>query len=211
MTSKSLFTLAILCLLTCGLNAQTFTGGALLGMNASQVDGDNYAGYNKFGLMGGAFVYASLSKKFDVQLEIKYMGKGANKQTTETDLRKYTSSLNYIEIPVLVRLNTKKIGWEAGLGFGYLFAYSEKDEYGTLTASQGATSFKPFELSSIFGISYRISQKFLVNLRYSYSILSIAKEIVDNNVPNVTYYRTGRGVYNNLFSLGVYYSIGSKK
>jgi hypothetical protein len=191
--------------------AQRFNGGILLGMNASQVDGDTYAGYNKFGLMGGAFVYTPLSKKFDMQLEIKYMGKGANKKTTEQSPSKYRSNLNYIEIPVLLRLNTKiKIGWEGGLGFGYLFAYSEEDEYGKLPSDQ-SSSFKPFELSSLIGATYQISQKFQINLRYSYSILSIVKKIVDD--PNNTYinYRSGRGVYNNLFSLGIYYNIGSKK
>jgi len=208
MNSKTFITLVILCSFTAVTFAQSFTGGALLGMNASQVDGDNWSGYNKFGLMGGAFVYASLSKKVDIQLEIKYMGKGANKQTTETDNTRYTSSLNYIELPLLIRLNTKKFGWEAGLGFGYLFASSEKDEYGKL--AQG-TSFKPFELSTIFGIAYKLSPKFLLNLRYSYSVLSIANKVVDNNSPNLTYYRVGRGVYNNLFSLGVYYTIESKK
>jgi hypothetical protein len=181
-------------------------------MNASQVDGDNYAGYNKFGLMGGAFVYTSLSKKFDIQFEIKYMGKGANKTTTELDFHKYTSHLNYIEIPVLVRLNTKiKLGWETGLGFGYLFSFNEKTEDGKLT-SQDATKFKPFELSYIIGATYQFAPKFLINLRYSYSVLSIAKTVVDNSVSTLpAYYKTGRGVYNNLFSIGLYYKISGKK
>ena len=191
--------------------SQTFSGGALLGMNASQVDGDNYAGYNKFGLMGGAFVYTSLSKKFDVQFEIKYMGKGANKKTTEQDPTRYTSNLNYIEIPVLVRLNTKiKLGWEAGLGFGYLFSSSEKDENGPL--QQATINFKPFELSYLIGATYQFAPKFLINLRYSYSILSIAKKVADNSVSSLpNYYKIGRGVYNNLFSIGLYYTIASRK
>jgi hypothetical protein len=193
------------------ISAQTFTGGALLGINASQVDGDNYAGYNKLGFMGGAYVYTSLSRRFDLQMEIKYMGKGANKPTTEQDLTRYTSNLHYIEIPVLVRLNTKiKLGWEAGLGFGYLFSFNEKDENGLLS-SQNATQFKPFELSYILGASYQFAPKFLVNLRYSYSVLSIAKKVVDNNVPNMQYYRVGRGVYNNLFSIGLYYTVAGRK
>jgi len=74
--------------------AQRFNGGILLGMNASQVDGDTYAGYNKFGSWRSFCLYP-LSKKFDMQLEIKYMGKGANNKTTETIPSKYRSNLNY--------------------------------------------------------------------------------------------------------------------
>lgn len=184
---------------------QRFKGGLLLGFNASQVDGDTYAGYDKFGVMGGAYVYTPVSEMFDVQMEIKYMGKGARKRTTQFDLTQYRSNLNYIEIPVLLRFNTKnKIGVEGGLGFGYLFSYSEEDENGVLPSSV-TTKFKPFELCSLIGLSYRFAPKFLVDLRYSYSILSIV------NTPDVNYtYFRHSGVFNNLFSLGVYYNIGQQ-
>jgi len=183
--------------------AQHFHGGPLLGFNASQVDGDTYAGYDKFGVMGGAFVYTHLSDMFDIQMEIKYMGKGARKRTTAEDLSQYKSNLNYIEIPILLRFNTKsKIGVEGGLGFGYLFSYSVEDEYGELPSS-AFPKFKQFELCSIIGINYQFAPKFLVDLRYSYSILSI----VDRPEIDYTYFRR-TGAYNNLFSLGVYYTLG---
>jgi len=40
---------------------RTFFGGLLLGTNFSQVDGDNYAGYNKTGLNVGGIMYARLN------------------------------------------------------------------------------------------------------------------------------------------------------
>ena len=186
------------------LMAQRFNGGALLGFNASQVDGDTYSGYNKFGFMGGAFVYTNIADRFDIQMEIKYMGKGARKKTTDFDPTLYKSNLNYIEIPLLLRYNTKsKIGLQGGLGFGYLFSYSEEDEYGVLPSS-ATTHFRSFELSSIIGVTYQFAPKFKVDLRYSYSILSLVP------IPKVAtpYFRMGRGVYNNLFSIGVYYTLG---
>ncbi|HEY4786407.1 MAG TPA: porin family protein [Bacteroidales bacterium] len=183
--------------------AQRFHGGPLLGFNASQVDGDTYSGYNRFGLMGGTYVYTHLTDVLDIQMEIKYMSKGARKLTTEQDPTQYKSNLNYIEIPVLLRYNTKqKIGIEAGLGFGYLFSYSEEDENGILP-SRATTKFKPFELSSLIGMNYQFAKKFSVNLRYSYSILSI----VNRPTVNYTYFRHS-GVFNNLFSLGLYYTLG---
>ena len=197
------FLVVLILLMGNSVFAQRFQGGPLLGFNASQVDGDTYAGYDKFGVMGGAFVYTPLSELVDIQMEIKYMGKGARKRTSGEDLTQYRSNLNYIEIPILLRFNTKsKIGVEGGLGFGYLFSYSEEDENGTLP-SEHTTKFKPFELSGLVGISYKFAPKFLVNLRYSYSISSI----VDRPDPSYSYFLQ-TGAFNNLFSLGVYYTLG---
>lgn len=184
-------------------SAQRFKGGFLAGFNASQVDGDTYSGYNKFGLMGGAYVYTSLSNMLDIQMEIKYMGKGAKKAPTDQDLHEYKSQLNYIEIPVLLRLNLKnKFGIEGGLGVGYLFSYSEEFDY-AVVPSQHAAPFKPFELSGLIGLSYSISPRVLVNLRYSYSLLSIVNTV---DVYNPNFWP--RGVYNNLFTAGIYYNLG---
>lgn len=203
MKIRCLVIIVFLLLLSYSSFGQRFKGGALLGFNASQVDGDTYAGYDKFGVMGGAFVYTPLSAMFDIQMEIKYMGKGARKRTSEEDLTQYKSNFNYIEIPVLLRLNTKnKIGLEGGLGFGYLFSYSLENEYGVLPSSE-IPKFRPFELSSIVGISYWFAPKFMVDFRYSYSIISIVDK------PDIAYsYFRKMGEYHNLFSLGVYYTIG---
>lgn len=198
----------ILCVCLTGLImssafGQRFHGGPLLGFNASQVDGDTYAGFDKFGLMGGAYVYTQVSEGIDIQMEIKYMSKGARKRTSSENLTQYKSKLNYIEIPIVLRYTTKsKIGLQGGLGFGYLFSYNVEDSYGTLPSS-AIPKFKPFELSSIVGITYPFAPKFVVDLRYSYSLLSIVE------VPKVDYnYFRRTGAFNNLFSLGIYYTLG---
>jgi hypothetical protein len=171
------------------LHAQHFKGGVVAGINGCQVDGDNHAGYNKLGLMAGAFVAYPLSENFDLQMELKYMGKGAKKKTTAIDLSQYKSSLNYIDIPVLLRLNTRiKIGWEMGLSFNYLFSSSEEDENGDLPP-EGSMDFKPFELSYLIGVKYDLTTKWSAGLRYSYSLLSIVND---------------SKAYNNLFSLGLF-------
>ena len=54
------------------VNAQRFKGGILIGMNASQIEGDGWAGFYKGGLLAGAFVNTDLKDKFGAQLEIKY-------------------------------------------------------------------------------------------------------------------------------------------
>ena len=41
--------------------AQRFQGGLLGGFNASQVEGDNFKGYNKPGILAGGFVQTDLA------------------------------------------------------------------------------------------------------------------------------------------------------
>ena len=42
--------------------SQRFEGGVLVGLNASQVDGDNYSGYHKPGIVLGGYVQTNLSR-----------------------------------------------------------------------------------------------------------------------------------------------------
>jgi hypothetical protein len=181
--------------------AQRFEGGFLAGMVASQVDGDTYAGYNKLGFSLGAYVFTPISPKTDIQLEIKFITKGANKKVTETDPRQYTSNLNYIELPVLLKLNTsKKITWEGGIGFGYLFSFSEKDENGPLPSDESAR-FKSFELSGQLGMKYIFTDHLSANIRFSYSILPV----MDYGQTTAQYFRSG--AFNNLVNISVYYAL----
>lgn len=194
--------LAILCLglISCSVMAQRFSGGILAGFNASQVDGDSYAGYNKFGFAFGAFTATNFTDKLSAELQIKFMQKGANKPVTENDLSKYTSKLNYIEIPVLLRFHqNKKISYHLGPGFGYLLKYTVEDENGPL--SDDAIHFNSFELCGIAGFQYQIIEKLAVSVSYSYSLMPIADH------PNDPIHFRQPGLYNNLFSMLLTYTL----
>lgn len=180
---------------------QRFEGGFTGGLVASQVDGDTYAGYNKLGVSLGAFVSTPLNQKSDIQFEIKYITKGANKKVTETDPRMYTSQLNYIEFPLIFKYkSSEKIAWELGAAGGYLYSFSEKDENGPLNTT-GSAKFKPFELSAILGFKYSFSKHLGVNIRFSYSILPI----MDFGQTTAYYFKSG--AYNNLFNFNLYYTV----
>lgn len=195
-------TTVFLLIFSINTHAQLFKGGFLAGFNACQVDGDTYSGYDHFGFMAGAFIYTPISTSVDIQFEIKYMGKGASKLSSETDPIKYVNNLNYIELPVILRVNTRsKFGIEGGLGFAYLFSSSITDNFGTYP-----TNFKTFELNMQIGGTYNITDKLKVDLRYSYSLTPI----LDPAGAAFNPYFLPRGAYNNLFTLGLYYTIGNK-
>jgi opacity protein-like surface antigen len=178
-------------LFTFNLTAQRFNGGLIAGFNACQVDGDTYAGYNKFGLALGAFTNTNISEKFAGELQIRFMQKGASKKVTENDLSKYVSKLNYIELPVLLRYNqTPKLSWHFGPGFGYLFKYTVEDENGPL--NDDAINFRSFDLSAMAGVQYKLAKKLGISVTFSYSLVPIADH------PNDPIHFRQPGLYNNV-------------
>ena len=74
---KRLFILIFLFAFGVNLSAQEFFGGLIAGGTVSQVGGDARGGYNKIGLVGGAFAGLNLSEDVDVQMELKYIQKGS--------------------------------------------------------------------------------------------------------------------------------------
>lgn len=125
---KKIFSTLFVIGLAIQLQAQLqFDGGVKLGAITSQVAGDTYAGYNKIGLTGGAFVEIIFSDKNSVQLEILYSQKGSrNKPNTKNgDFSYYRLVLNYIEIPVSYIYHRDRLAFEGGLYYGILLHSSQ--------------------------------------------------------------------------------------
>ncbi len=187
--------------------AQRFNGGVILGITASQVDGDSYAGFDKLGVQGGVFVNTPISRKAGLQMEIKYVGRGARKKTTENDPEIYKLTLHYIDIPVLIYYEVqKKIILEAGVLSGYLFGAGGEDSGGKLDKDY-LVDFKKFDLDWLLGLRYRFNDNISVGIRYSYSLFSIRDyENTSANyslIANLLGYSTGD--YNNYLSFGLFY------
>lgn len=196
--------ISFLLILFSPLHAQRFSGGIVLGYNASQVDGDTWAGYNKFGLVGGFYTSTSFSGKLSGELQICYSQKGAAKRTNINSPTIYRSALNYIEMPVLLKYTaTPKISFSFGPTFDYLFSFKEEDEYGQVSSAE-AIQFKPFELGGLAGVNYQWMEKLSVSLFFSYSILPVA----DHHSQRT--YQLNRGVYNNLIRVQFSYRLSRK-
>jgi opacity protein-like surface antigen len=187
--------------------AQRFNGGILLGLTASQVDGDSYAGFDRVGLQGGVFVNTFLFRNTAVQMEIKYAGRGARKKTSETDTEIYKLNLHYIDLPVLLQYEVqKRILAEAGIITGYLFGASGEDNGGKLDRDY-LVDFKKFDLNWLLGLRYRFNKNISAGIRYSYSLISI-RDYVNSSanysiIGNLLGYSAGD--YNNYLSFGIYY------
>ena len=190
----------ILCLLLlpCVLYAQRFKGGVMLGLNASQIDGDILSGYNKAGITGGVFVRSELNHKWEAQFEIKYSPKGSATSKESVEIRKVR--LLYIEMPVLLSyqiINDLKI--QGGVGFAYMFSAMQTEGSGYYDFQSPPDSF---EMNGQIGLWYNFLENFGLSLRYSYSIFPIREGLVSSTVGVGTW-------YNNVFSLAVAYNIGN--
>lgn len=156
------------------LQAQSFSGGILAGFSASQYDGDTYSGFHRAGLISGAYVGHTISKKFSWNMEIKYFQKGSY-QRIEPDygFPEYDLRLNYVEVPFLIKYDFKyKIYFEGGLGFGYLAG--SRELINTIEADpNNERPFHKFEISYQFGVYYQLTKRLAVNIRYHYSLLPV--------------------------------------
>lgn len=95
-------------------------GGVIFGINAAQIDGDDYAGYHKVGLNFGFYGSLPLSKKFFFSTEILYSEKGAKNPITPNLPVQYwyTWRIQYAEIPLLIHYQDKK-AFSVGVGVSY--------------------------------------------------------------------------------------------
>ena len=159
-----------------GLNAQSFRAGLQLGLAASQVTGDQLAGFNKVGMFGGVFVNYPTGDLGDIQLELNFIQKGSRKNAhpDKGDYEQYIMRLNYVALPLFYRFKFKKIlSIELGAEFAYLISSKEFDVYGIITPDPRKADFRNFDLSAFAGLGIKFYDRFRLVFRYSYSVMPI--------------------------------------
>ncbi len=180
------------------------------GIVGSQVDGDTYGGYHKAGAMLGLGVNKALSEKLEIEFTLSYIQKGSRKNAdpNNNDFNFYLFRLNYIEIPLLLKYNYKKLKFEAGLSYAYLFNYSEES-----MAAGYYNSYPPKKTDWNYsvGMGYKLSDRLIANFRYSYSFVPFR----DYNAQGVylgTFWTRifNKGLYNNLVVLSLNYLLQPK-
>ncbi|HMN31757.1 MAG: hypothetical protein IT215_00015 [Chitinophagaceae bacterium] len=191
-------------------NDRLFYGGAVVGSNFCQVDGDNFAGYHKVGLQLGAILFLKISKPTAISMELLYTEKGSRAGINQLPrlmndqsgvLVDYKIFLKYAEVPLLINYIDKN---KNNLGLGLSFAYlgSSKELY---TDGNGAVyesdakwfPFKKYEIAGVANACAHVWKGLAVGLRMQYSL---------TNIRNQNNYLTGRTLqYNNLVSLRMLY------
>jgi len=177
-----IFAFGLICLFFMhDIQAQNFFSARLMaGFSASQIRGDELAGFDKLGLMAGIQMSTPLNEKWDLALEFQFIQKGSQAQITfgtPTDIRRTT--LNYVEMPVLAIIKDwyveegdyYKVKGHFGLSYGRLVDVSSSN--GLFNGDLG--SFKKSDFAFLAGVSYGLNAKTDVMARYSNSFFKIYK------------------------------------
>jgi hypothetical protein len=184
-------------------HAQKVLGGISVGMNLTQVDGDEFYGFRHVGLNFGPMVMVPFgkNKNWSVSMELLYSQKGSY-HNGSTDSTTYRLNLDYIDIPVMVHFTDKKI-ISAGLGFcyGQLINKSESMLFISPDSLKGA--FLPYDISVLGEVSVRIWNRFWLNVRYQYSMFNLRTVTFQN--PYTPSDVWTRDQYNNVLSLRLTY------
>jgi len=184
-------------------HAQRILGGISIGMNLCQVDGDQFYGFNKAGLNFGPMVILPFgkNKSWSVSMELLYSQRGSYHKGS-TDSTYYRLNLDYIDIPVMLHFTDKKI-ISAGVGICYGQLIGHKESYLYITPDSLKGTLLPYDLSVVGEASVRIWNRFWLNVRYQYSMLSLRTiTFFDPYNPNSTWERKQ---YNNLLSIRLTY------
>ncbi len=173
MKARTILLFLFFILFTTVTYAQRFHGGILVGLNASQIDGDTWAGFYKGGLVSGAFVNTDLKDKWSGQLEIKFSSKGS---APHPDSKDYPMKikLNYIDLPILARYEAvSNLNIEGGLSINYLFLAKV---YNGAWVDVNKETIHKVEAALAFGVNYQFFKRFDFNIRYNYSLLPARSE-----------------------------------
>jgi len=179
--------------------AQDFGASVDVGLVASQLDGDRYGGYHKFGFSFGASVnHLLVSDVFGARLGLRYVRKGSHQEATETTPF-YKSELHYAELPLTAFYRWHKFDFDASMALGYLIkAKEDTDGYGLREPN---VDFNKFEISSFAGMRYNIFESLWVQACIGYSVLPVRKHHATQDGRRVS------GQHNNLIIIGMSYDI----
>lgn len=189
------------------LKAQkTFHAGLLGGFNGSQIHGDSYSGFNKFGLVGGAFICTDPTQPTYFQMELLFSQKGSKKiaNPAKGDYDIFELRMNYVEAPFLCRVKLHKMYFEFGETIGILTQVREWDDFGEVTPQD----FRKWETALVLGLGMNLREHWGVDFRYTNSVFPVKKFATPLYYQNFFSNLFNKGMYNNVLGLSVFYRFG---
>ena len=189
---------------------RVFYGGAIVGINFAQVDGDYFAGYHKIGANVGGVVYAQLAKHVAMSMEILYSQKGSKSNIGEPSLTlqnvfisKYGINANYVELPIMINYFDKRKS-HIGIGVSYSRLINShetlKIDSNNVIENIDLNTRYPFVANNfdfLAGVNLNLWKGLFMNIRFQYSIVPIRTDIPPN------YSRADQ--YNNLWVFRLMY------
>ncbi len=190
------------------LFSQRFSAGIVGGFNASQIDGDGLAGFDKVGLTAGIKAIVNLESAIHLNVEFLFTQRGSKPDIFNPDYDPDIKVLlNYAEIPVYLSLGDwwqeegqyHKVSAHAGISYGRLINARTFDYFNS--AEMDLDNLVPFfndnDLSWLVGASYRMNENWGITGRYTRGITPLLSPKKHNLAVErlVSYYLTFRLEY----------------
>lgn len=192
---------------TLSFSQNIFDAGLIGGITTSQIHGDAIGGFNKIGFNFGAFVAADLANNFSTEFDISFINKGSRKNPTKWDPSYWSIRLNYIQIPILIKYNYKKITAELGPSYGRLINQKFLAN-GLEYRPDSVRYFNKNEFSLVAGIQYQLNSNLSFNIRYMQSIWKVRSFTF--TYPRYYIFAWQAGSTNTVISLSLKYQFGKK-
>ncbi|MEQ8704878.1 MAG: outer membrane beta-barrel protein [Phaeodactylibacter sp.] len=196
---------------------QRFRASLIAGFNLSQMDGDNYNGFDKFNTQFGIGGTAIINHYSEIGVELLYHSKGAR---TESDPRRTINrkdrlvDLNYMEIPFFYRYN--RMGGAPGIFFEFGGAFARLIEARVnepdmvldgLVISGLEDDFNKNELSLLLGLGHHFTEHIGARIRYSFALTRVynTDDLSDQAVLQIEQERGLTQLRNYYISLAAFY------
>ena len=162
-------------------------------------------GFNKIGILAGAYTNLKVKESLSFQYEITYIEKGSRNpnmhESNHPNYEKIEITLSYIEMPLTINLQQKEnLGVELGIIPAFNMSSSLSSAY-EKNISVPNPQYKKYDLGVCAGINYHITDNIILNTRISNSIIPIR--------PHVSGATNGwnKGQYNTVLSFAIHYKI----
>jgi hypothetical protein len=190
MKRVSLLMLAFIVLAITGTAQVRF--GAKAGINLANLTGktagEKETADSKTGFHIGGVVDIPVSEKFSISPELNFDQWGAQQEESGSTLK---LNLNYINLPILAKVNIGGFGIYAGPQVGFLISANAKmdDEEEDIKEQ-----FKSTDFGAVFGAEYNLAYGIFLSARYNLGLAKITEDSDDNNYAKNTAITFGVGI-----------------
>ncbi|QNH62766.1 porin family protein [Hymenobacter sediminicola] len=164
---KVFLALAMVAGMTSWSHAQGVKVGIKGGINLATLSGDDAEGFSsKVGPLAGVALNLGINDMFSVQPEVLYSVKG----TQSDEDSKAKLNLNYIDVPVLLKVNAGGLFFELGPQLGILASAKSKYED---ESDDVKDTFKTVDFGYAAGLGYQLDGGLNLGLRYNGGIANV--------------------------------------
>jgi hypothetical protein len=167
-------------LLTHIASGQQLRLGVKGGLNYAKIRIRNVVGPDRLlGLNGGVVLRYSFAADgfWNIQPELLYSAKGAKDRDgfTATGARAtYRYRRNYLDLPILAKINSQGLTFEAGPQLGYLLSFSD-DNDSPFFQRPARRDYNSVQVGYVAGVGYEMPAGLSLTLRYSADLTRIYK------------------------------------